>query len=138
MKEWIKDKKECFLFWWYDCNDQRAFHFKFIIEHIGFSFIIKILTFDLSINLELPYLFNLPNPLRFGLESRYLYKEITENKFFELQLSFYSNLKTGIEFLKSFHRDHAGIELEFFILGFTLSFRLLDYRHWDYDNKWYC
>ena len=134
MKEWIKDKKECIIFWWYDSENQRAFHLKLIIEHIGFSIIIKILTLDLSINYELPNFFT-----HYWYNFGYIRKKISKNKFLELQLIFEKNFRTGIDFLKSYHRDHAGIEFNLYVLGFNLIFRIYDWRHWDHENnKWCC
>jgi hypothetical protein len=66
------------------------------------------------------------------------YKPISENKNVELE-AFYSNYEI-FKFELNSHligRDHAGFDLSINILGFEVSFRFYDSRHWDYGNwRW--
>ena len=134
MKEWLKDKIECIIWWWYDDANNCLLHIKSIIEHTGLKFTIKIFTFDISINLELP---NFLKHYWHNLGGVGIY--LTKHKFLELQLILSNKLKTGFDFTKSIHCDHAGIEMEIYILGFEFSFRIYDNRHWDHEkNKWCC
>lgn len=60
---------------------------------------------------------------------------VTKNKAFEIEV-----LKYGfdvIEFnLNLTHRqDHAGFDLTFGLLGYTLHLNLYDTRHWDHENR---
>ena len=61
-----------------------------------------------------------------------------KHKHWEIQAYRYSwdllhfNLDT-----KCLGEDHAGPELEFGLLGFSIRFKIYDSRHWDYDkNDW--
>lgn len=59
------------------------------------------------------------------------------HKFFEFEIIYHS--KTILEFNLSFttKRDHSGFELILGLMGISISFKILDSRHWDYENdRW--
>jgi hypothetical protein len=68
-------------------------------------------------------------------------QKITENKFFELQASYFREYNTNIfNFQISWSKrcDHAGFEIELSIWKFHFSISILDSRHWNYDkDQWY-
>lgn len=64
-------------------------------------------------------------------------KPISKNKFMEFELY---KLHTIFEFgFTLTHRtDHAGVSIDFGMLGLTASIGLFDHRHWNrVTNKWY-
>ena len=63
---------------------------------------------------------------------------VTKNKAWELEIISCSWYLLHAECELSIRgKDHAGFNLELGLLGFVVSFRVYDCRHWDYDNnKW--
>ena len=73
------------------------------------------------------------------MRSKNLYLPISQNKGIELEALYNPRSSTFVHFLCSWTRrqDHAGISVEIGILSFELSARLVDSRHWDYqNNRW--
>lgn len=61
---------------------------------------------------------------------------ITAHKAFEAQWFKYGYDYLGFRVDTAWRgRDHAGPEFELVLFGHTLSLRLYDSRHWDYDNR---
>ena len=66
-------------------------------------------------------------------------RQLTRNKTFELQLSYFSLSSSLFEArLKwTVRTHHAGPEFRLEILGLYFGFGICDHRHWDYDaNDW--
>jgi hypothetical protein len=66
-------------------------------------------------------------------------RQLTRNKSFELQLSYFSLSSSLFEArLKwTVRTHHAGPEFRLEILGFYFGFGIYDHRHWDHDaNDW--
>ncbi len=65
-------------------------------------------------------------------------KRVTKNKDFEFQVSHYNyNLIGATIDLRYSGMDHAGPELEFNFMGYTVSFSLRDKRHWNHlEGRW--
>ena len=64
-------------------------------------------------------------------------KQITKNKSWELQHTFYDGTIFDSTFKLTTKEDHAGLELVFGILTYGIHFRIYDNRHWNYENnKW--
>ena len=61
-------------------------------------------------------------------------KAITKNKAFSIQISRFRNFFTLIEleFRVSRCQDHAGVRLNFALLGLSFMFEFYDIRHWNY------
>jgi len=67
----------------------------------------------------------------------YCEKRISKNKFFECEIVTYDpeyifKVSIDLEFGGS---DHAGSCLEIEILGLSISIKVYDYRHWDFENN---
>ena len=64
-----------------------------------------------------------------------LYGQITNNKFWELE--HYIDLDNILLFKLSVKTecDHAGFEIMLALLGYNLSFRTYDCRHWNEEEK---
>jgi len=63
--------------------------------------------------------------------------KVSKNKFFEFEVLYHSVMVIDFSLGHTSRRDHGGLEFNFGALGYSLAFRLLDYRHWDYKkNKW--
>ena len=62
---------------------------------------------------------------------------ISEHKAWELEHSYYSPLLLDLQARWTHKTDHAGIEFSIGILGYGISFRLYDNRHWDYEQGCY-
>jgi hypothetical protein len=56
-------------------------------------------------------------------------------KAWELEHSYYSPMLVDADIRWRHHTDHAGIDLALGILGYGISFRFYDTRHWDYENN---
>jgi hypothetical protein len=121
--------KENIIGWWY--TNDTIFNFSVEISFFHFLFLIKIFTFELKIELTLPYFFNYYKNIFFK------YIGITKNKTGEIELLFTNNLVMGILFYKNTHCDHASMHLEISLLGLAVIFTIYDNRHWDYENNEY-
>ena len=56
------------------------------------------------------------------------------NKAWELEHSYYSPMLLDIDANWTTRRDHSGIYITVGLLGYGISFRIYDTRHWDYIN----
>ena len=55
----------------------------------------------------------------------------------ELEHTYYSPLLLDVETKWSFKTDHAGLSIGIGLLGYGISFRIYDTRHWNYEtNSW--
>jgi hypothetical protein len=63
--------------------------------------------------------------------------QIFEHKFWELEHTYYSPLLLDIEAHWKHKQDHAGISIGFGLLGYGVSFRIYDSRHWDDEQNAY-
>jgi hypothetical protein len=61
--------------------------------------------------------------------------KFTEHKAWELEHIFYSGTLLELECKYGTQEDHAGLELAVGLLGYAISFRIYDTRHWDYENE---
>jgi hypothetical protein len=62
---------------------------------------------------------------------------LTKFKAWELEHSYYSPLLFDFELRWTCKQDHAGISFGFGLLGYGISFRIYDTRHWnDETNTW--
>jgi hypothetical protein len=67
-----------------------------------------------------------------------LHGQISKNKFWELEHTYYSNQLLDVEFKFATKGDHAGLEFVLGVLGYGIAFRIYDNRHWDSElNSWY-
>lgn len=98
----------------------------------------------LDLHISWPKLFSLPQKTRGFYESGdkrwfngHKYGRITEWKGWELQWDhwgWHKILDLEVRFsLKG--EDHAGLYLEFGLLGYSIMFSVYDSRHWDYENN---
>ena len=63
--------------------------------------------------------------------------QISKNKAWELEHSFYDAVIFNIECKFTTKQDHAGLELVLGFLGHEVHFMIYDRRHWDFEtNKW--
>ena len=62
--------------------------------------------------------------------------KLSENKAWEVELYQSSSIiEIGLNI--TFRQDHAGIQIDFGLFGFTISGSIYDVRHWDsIANKW--
>ena len=60
---------------------------------------------------------------------------ITKNKQWEIQITRYSFNIFDFSFDWTHRTDHAGVKLEFSLVGLSLHLQMYDRRHWDYENK---
>jgi len=65
-------------------------------------------------------------------------KQLTRHKSFELEFTKHTFTFLELEIdLRTRGRDHAGVHVGGCLFGYTLSVRIYDHRHWDYENnKW--
>jgi hypothetical protein len=80
--------------------------------------------------------FSLENP--FGNKFKNLgglSKTLTKNKALELQHCYDASTLIRFEFDYSIKRDHAGLQINFALFGYTVYFQIYDTRHWDYNNN---
>lgn len=62
---------------------------------------------------------------------------ITKNKFWELEFTLCDSLLIDSCISYKEKTDHAGLEISLGILSYGIAFRILDSRHWDYEqNRW--
>ena len=62
---------------------------------------------------------------------------ISENKTWEFEIARYSYTFAEISFHWTTRTDHAGVELEIGLFGYSASFKIYDNRHWDRKlNTW--
>jgi len=62
------------------------------------------------------------------------------NKYWDFQLTYCEKIERFLYINLNWnrHSDHAGFNLGFEILWFSIYFNIYDSRHWDYDNNcWY-
>ena len=59
-----------------------------------------------------------------------------KHKYYEVQIIKNDNL-FRVEFGFTIKEDHAGVNLEFGILGYEIHFTIYDHRHWNYkEDRW--
>jgi hypothetical protein len=56
---------------------------------------------------------------------------ITKHKAWEFELTSYSYDIAKIDMSWTMRTDHAGLKLEFGLLGYMVTFNIYDIRHWD-------
>jgi hypothetical protein len=60
-----------------------------------------------------------------------------KHKAWELEHTYYSPMLADIDLVWNKHTDHAGLAFSVGLLGYGISFRTYDTRHWNYDlNRW--
>jgi hypothetical protein len=66
--------------------------------------------------------------------------QITKNKYFETQITYFSNSFTLLGFKLAHYpkTDHTPYNLEFVILNLEFLFTLYDNRHWNFEQNRYC
>lgn len=78
---------------------------------------------------------------RYGGQSDYFYwdKLITKNKALSIQVSnFKHSFKLiSFDFHWSWKQDHAGLMVEFGLLGLSVLLNFYDARHWNYEQNRY-
>lgn len=58
-------------------------------------------------------------------------------KAWELEHTYYSPMLVDVDIRWNRHTDHAGLDFSIGVLGYGVSFRIYDTRHWDdYDKFW--
>lgn len=63
-------------------------------------------------------------------------KRITTNKAVEVEVCRYNFFWLTLSIETYFSGgDHAGPELEFGLFGYSVSLKMYDIRHWDYENQ---
>lgn len=63
--------------------------------------------------------------------------QLTKNKAWELEHTFYSPMLFDADINWSRCQDHAGLRIVLGICGYGISFQIYDTRHWNYDtNTW--
>jgi hypothetical protein len=65
------------------------------------------------------------------------YGRLFKHKAWEIEHSYYSPMLLDADMRWSRSQDHAGIEIGIGILGYGISFRMYDTRHWDYEKSTY-
>jgi hypothetical protein len=60
--------------------------------------------------------------------------KLTKNKAWELEHSFYTGMILDADIRLNRNVDHAGLDITIGILGYGISFRIYDTRHWDYGR----
>jgi hypothetical protein len=62
---------------------------------------------------------------------------LTKYKAWELEHTFCSTVLIDVDMRWTRKMDHAGLDITVGLLGYGISFRIYDTRHWnDYDNRW--
>ena len=64
--------------------------------------------------------------------------KISAHTAWELEHTYHSGVVLDIDIRLSVREHHAGFEFTVGILGYGISFRIYDVRHWDYDKNAYC
>ena len=59
---------------------------------------------------------------------------ITQHKAWEFEIIKHSPVLAMLTFDLSFKRDHAGLNIEFGLLGYLITAQIYDTRHWSYEN----
>lgn len=82
--------------------------------------------------------FNLRNPWRNTFKNLWCKSYVTrfKNKFIELEITKDSSL-ISIMFNWTIHQSHAGVDIEFGLLGYCIHFNFYDNRHWDLETDKY-
>jgi hypothetical protein len=81
--------------------------------------------------------FNLAAPWDYFKSLGRLSGRLTRYKAWELEHTYYAGSFVDCEFAISAGEDHAGFELAVGLLGYGVSFRVYDTRHWNYQlEKW--
>jgi len=66
-----------------------------------------------------------------------LFGRISQHKAWELEHSYYSPLLLDVDIQWTHKQDHAGISIGLGLLGYGISFRIYDNRHWNEEtNTW--
>ena len=60
---------------------------------------------------------------------------INANKAWELEHTYYSGSLLDVDISFSVREDHAGLDFTVGLLGYGVSFRIYDTRHWSYENN---
>jgi hypothetical protein len=64
-------------------------------------------------------------------------KKITRNKNFECELLYSNDHWFLFQLSWTKKHDHAGLEFQIGLFGFSFAFKIYDSRHWDYkENSW--
>lgn len=81
--------------------------------------------------------FNLHNPWSERWQNiKVFHKAITKNKSIELQFMKTNDI-IGFVFSFTTRRDHAGLNTNLALFGYSIQFNFYDHRHWNYEtNKW--
>ena len=64
-----------------------------------------------------------------------LHGKISEYKAWELEHTFYDGMLLDLNLKFTTKGDHAGLNIEFGLLGYSIHFIIYDTRHWDYENN---
>ena len=63
--------------------------------------------------------------------------KLAKYKAWELEHTYYSPMLADLDIVWNKHTDHAGVAVSFGLLGYGISFRIYDTRHWNYElNTW--
>jgi len=66
-----------------------------------------------------------------------IHGRISKNKAWELEHSYYSGSLFDVDINLSTRTDHAGFDITLGLLGYGVSFRIYDTRHWNNElNCW--
>lgn len=61
--------------------------------------------------------------------------QISANKAWEIEHTYYSGSLFDVDVSWSIREDHAGFELVIGIFGYGVHFHIYDTRHWNYETK---
>jgi hypothetical protein len=64
-----------------------------------------------------------------------LHGSITQHKHWELEHTYYSDVLVDVDIRFNSRMDHGGVSITVGLLGYGISFRIYDHRHWDYENN---
>lgn len=66
-----------------------------------------------------------------------IHGQLTKNKFWELQHTFYDGMLADVDFQFGTKGDHAGLYVVLGLLGYGVHLSVYDNRHWNYEtNTW--
>lgn len=66
-----------------------------------------------------------------------LHGKISKHKAWELEHTFYDGMLLDLNLKFTTKGDHAGLNIELGLLGYSIHFTVYDTRHWDYEkNTW--
>jgi len=123
--ELLEDIKDRYKYW-LDCI-RNVFEIEISIELLKIVFRLNILSFDISFNLDLPKTFG----YNFH-EICTIYKRLTKKWVFEINILFYTTLRTGVLFYKNLHKnDNYRMCFDIYILGFTIASQI----YYDIQNN---